>query len=64
MEQLTFDEDESFRASQPRYTPDGKFILFTGVKQGGRDMMLIPAEGGDPIRILTAGVYTHSTLQP
>jgi Tol biopolymer transport system component len=64
MEQLTFYEGSSFRASQPRYTPDGKWILFTGVTPGGRDMMTIPADGGESITILTGGIYTHSTLQP
>jgi Tol biopolymer transport system component len=64
VEQLTFYSSNAFRASQPRYTPDGQWILFTGVTPGGRDMMAIPADGGEPIPIFTGGIYTHSTLQP
>jgi Tol biopolymer transport system component len=64
LEQLTFYESSTFRTSQPRYTPDGKWIMFTGVTPAGRDMMAIPANGGEPITILTGGVYTYSSLQP
>ena len=36
----------------PRFSPDGKWIAFTGEYQGNRDVYIIPAAGG-PVRRLT-----------
>jgi len=34
-----------------KYSPDGKFIAFTGEYDGNREVYLIPAEGGEPVRL-------------
>jgi TolB protein len=63
LEQLTTYENGE-RASQPRVTPDGEWILFTGVTSEGYLPMLMPAEGGEPIAIAQSGIYTHLAWQP
>ena len=35
----------------PRYSPDGKYIAFTGEYDGNREVYIIPAEGGEPRRL-------------
>src|SRR5215470_18423094 len=35
----------------PRFSPDGKWIAFTGEYDGNRDVYVIPAEGGEPRRL-------------
>src|SRR5206468_12935854 len=35
----------------PKFSPDGKWIAFTGEYDGNRDVYLIPAEGGEPRRL-------------
>ena len=35
----------------PRYSPDGKWIAFTGSYDGNQDVYVIPAEGGEPRRL-------------
>jgi len=64
LEQLTFNETTDQRATQPRYTPDGKWIIFTAVTQSSRSLWVIPAEGGAPIVIAQGGIYTHGSWQP
>jgi Tol biopolymer transport system component len=64
MEQLTHYETQDLRATQPRYTPDGKWIVFTAVKPESRSLWAIPAEGGEPIVLAPGGIYTHGTWQP
>jgi Tol biopolymer transport system component len=64
MEQLTFYETPDIRANQPRYTPDGKWIIFTAVTSSSRSLWAIPAEGGEPVVIAEGGIYTHGTWQP
>lgn len=34
-----------------RFSPDGKWIAFTGAYDGNADVYLIPTEGGDPVRL-------------
>ena len=34
-----------------RYSPDGKSIAFTGEYDGNREVYLMPAEGGEPVRL-------------
>jgi Tol biopolymer transport system component len=64
IEQLTFHETPDIRANQPRYTPDGKWIIFITVKPSSRSLWVIPAAGGEPIVITQGGIYTHGTWQP
>ena len=35
----------------PRYSPDGKSIAFTGQYDGNTEVFLIPADGGEPVRL-------------
>jgi len=35
----------------PRFSPDGRWIAFTGEYDGNRDVYVIPAEGGEPRRL-------------
>ena len=37
--------------TSPRFSPDGKWIAFTGQYDGNTDVYLIPAEGGSPKRL-------------
>ena len=64
MEQLTHYEKADLRASQPRYTPDGQYIIFVAVTPRTRSLWAIPAEGGEPIVLAQGGIYTHGTWQP
>jgi TolB protein len=64
MEQLTHNKTTDLRATQPRFTPDGKWILFTAVTPSSRSIWAIPADGGTPVAISKEGIYTHATWQP
>ncbi|MDX1436403.1 MAG: hypothetical protein R3335_06315, partial [Anaerolineales bacterium] len=64
MEPLTFNETTEVRATQPHYTPDGEWIIFTAVTDSGRSLWAIPAGGGEPLVIAVGGIYTHGTWQP
>lgn len=64
LEQLTFYETDELRATQPRYTPDGQWIVFTSVTPSTRSLWAIPADGGEPIVLAPGGIYTHGTWQP
>jgi TolB protein len=64
MEQLTFNTDDSLRATQPLYTPDGQWIIFTSVTPEDRNIGIMPAEGGEPMLLTHGGIYTHNTWQP
>src|SRR5436190_24143071 len=35
----------------PRFSPDGKWIAFTGEYDGNQDVFVVPAEGGEPRRL-------------
>jgi TolB protein len=55
------------RATQPRWTPDGKAILYTRTTQNGfpRHIYAINADGTGDTPVLTAKpIYTHPILQP
>lgn len=72
IEQLTSYATPDTRANQPRYTPDGKWIIFTAVQPSSntqerrtdRSLWVIPVEGGEPIEITSGGIYTHGAWQP
>jgi TolB protein len=64
LEQLTFNESTDLRATQPRYTPDGNWIIFTAVTSSSRSLWVIPAEGGEPVVLAPGGIYTHGAWQP
>ncbi len=64
LEQLTEYETPDLRASQPRLTPDGEWIVFTAVSPDSRVPWIMPADGGEPIAVAASGIYTHPTWQP
>ncbi|HEY6867156.1 MAG TPA: protease, partial [Candidatus Eisenbacteria bacterium] len=35
----------------PRFSPDGKWIAFTGEYDGNQDVFVVPSEGGEPRRL-------------
>src|SRR5580765_2881622 len=35
----------------PRFSPDGKWIAFSGEYDGNQDVFVVPAEGGEPRRL-------------
>src|SRR5277367_4314431 len=37
--------------SDPRFSPDGEWIAFSGSYDGNRDVYVMPAEGGTPKRL-------------
>lgn len=61
-EQLTFNSDATHRATQPRYTPDGRSIVFTADRPETRTISVMPADGGDSRVVVDRG--THGTWQP
>jgi tricorn protease len=48
----------SGEVSNPHYSPDGKYIAFSGKEEGERDVYLIPSEGGANKRITFVGKNT------
>ena len=52
------------RATQPRYVPDGRSIVFTAVTSAARELWIIPAAGGASERVTQGGIATHGTMQP
>jgi tricorn protease len=47
--------------SMPRFSPDGKWIAFTGNYQGNQDVYAIPAEGGAARRLtFHSDIVTHA----
>jgi tricorn protease len=38
-------------ASNPQFSPDGKWIAFSGEYAGNQDVYVVPAEGGEPKRL-------------
>src|SRR5678815_2004220 len=44
--------------TNPKFSPDGKWIAFSAEYSGNVDAYVVPAEGGEPRR-LTSVSYTH-----
>ncbi len=67
MRKLTSYGKDGPRATQPRWTPDGKAILYTRVTQTGlpRHIWVIEREDREDTPVLTKRtIYTHPVLQP
>lgn len=62
--ELLLASTDDLRPNQPRYTPDGAWIIFTGLTRSARELWMIPANGGDPIPVLVGGIFTHTAWQP
>lgn len=45
-----------------RFSPDGKLIAFTGEYDGNREVYLIPAEGGIPVRLTYTPVLARDDI--
>lgn len=41
----------------PRFSPDGKYVAFTGQYYGGNDVYVIPSKGGDPKKLTYHSSY-------
>ncbi len=66
MHKLTSYGEDGPRATQPRWTPDGKAILYTRLPQAGspRHIWGIDRTGHEDVPVLTAApIYTHPILQ-
>lgn len=64
---LTHNGNGGPRATQPRWTPDGRGILYvrTGPSGQPRHIHVVSAQGRHDVAVLTArAVYTHPVLQP
>src|SRR4051794_25832820 len=49
------------RDIQPRYSPDGKWIVFSSDRYGNYDLFLMPAEGGEPRRLTFNSAYDFAS---
>lgn len=45
--------------SRPLFSPDGRWIAFTGTDEGGSEVYLVPSEGGEPRRLTFFGTMTY-----
>ena len=45
-----------------RYSPDGKTIAFTGEYDGNREVYIIPAQGGEPVRLTYTSTNSRDDL--
>jgi Tol biopolymer transport system component len=55
---------DELRATQPRFAPDGRSLVFTAVTPTARELWILPASGGAARRVTHGGIATHGTLQP
>jgi tricorn protease len=45
-----------------RFSPDGKYLAFTGEYDGNREVYLMPAEGGTPVRLTYSPVLARDDI--
>ena len=45
-----------------RFSPDGKSIAFTGEYDGNREVYIIPAKGGEPVRLTYTSTNSRDDL--
>lgn len=64
VEPLTFYDAPNPRPNQPRYSPDGQWIVFTMDTGPDREIWVMPADGGEPLALITGGIHTHPAWQP
>ena len=64
LEALTSYEDDTERASHPRYTPDAKHIVYVKDTGNARELWLMDADGSNRVQITSAGIYTHPVWKP
>jgi Tol biopolymer transport system component len=62
--QLTPYSSKGPRATQPRYSPDNKWILFTASTSTSRQIWIMPEGGGTPFPLTASGFDTRPDLQP
>ena len=62
--QLTPYSSKGPRATQPRYSSDSSWILFTASTSTSRNIWIMPAGGGQPFQLTSGGLDTRPTLQP
>lgn len=46
----------------PRFSPDGKSVAFTGQYDGNTEVYLMPAEGGEPLRVTYSSTNSRDDL--
>ena len=46
----------------PRFSPDGKYIAFTGQYEGNTEVFMIPGEGGNPKRLTYTATLTRDDI--
>jgi TolB protein len=62
LRRLTDSKDNDY---QPRWSPDGREILFHSWRAGVRDLWVVPAEGGEPQRLPSGDGYDeHGAWSP
>ena len=64
IQRLTEYRNPGLRATKPRYTPDGRSILFTAVTPTSRELWLMPSTGGAASAVATGGIRVLGTLHP
>ena len=47
------------KASHPALSPDGKFLAYTSTEEGNTEIFMMPAEGGEAIRLTHLGRETR-----
>lgn len=46
----------------PRFSPDGKYIAFTGQYDGNTEVFVIPGEGGNPVRLTYTATLSRDDI--